>query len=69
MAERGIVTRVYYPLSLHLQRCFSDLGYKKGQFPESEKLNAEVLALPMFPELTADEQQQVVDAIAEFYRS
>lgn len=69
LAERGIVTRVYYPLSLHLQRCFADLGYRKGQFPVSEALNEQVLALPMFPELTADEQQQVVDSIAEFYRS
>ncbi|MDR3166100.1 MAG: DegT/DnrJ/EryC1/StrS family aminotransferase [Synergistaceae bacterium] len=69
MAERGITTRVYYPLALHLQPCFAYLGYGKGDFPAAEKLTEEVLALPMFPELTMPEQERVVSTIAEFYRS
>ncbi len=68
LAEQGIVTRVYYPLSLHMQPCFANAGYRKGDFPVSEKLCEEVLALPMFPELTADEQERVVLEIANFYK-
>jgi dTDP-4-amino-4,6-dideoxygalactose transaminase len=68
LAERGITTRVYYPLSLHLQPCFRYLGYKEGDFPVSEMLTREVLALPMFPELTPEEQEAVVAAMADFYR-
>jgi dTDP-4-amino-4,6-dideoxygalactose transaminase len=69
MSEKGIATRVYYPLALHLQPCFAYLGYKKGDFPVSEKLTGEALALPMFPELTLPEQERVADAMAEFYRA
>ena len=68
LAERGISSRVYYPLSLHLQRCFSFLGHKKGDFPVSERLSAETLALPVFPELTMEEQERVAEGIREFYR-
>jgi dTDP-4-amino-4,6-dideoxygalactose transaminase len=68
LAERGIVTRVYYPLSLHMQPCFASAGYKKGDMPAAETLCDEVLALPMFPELLAEEQETVVSAIAEFYK-
>ena len=67
LAERGVVTRVYYPLSLHLQHCFSYLGYKEGDFPVSEMLSEEVLALPIFPELLPEEQERVADEIAAFY--
>jgi len=67
LAEKGIASRVYYPLSLHLQKCFSFLGYEKGSFPVSESLTEEVLALPIFPELTMDEQEWAVSSIAEFY--
>ena len=67
LAERGVVTRVYYPLPLHLQHCFSYLGYKKGDFPVSEMLSDEVLALPIFPELLPEEQERVVEEIAAFY--
>ncbi|MDR3076234.1 MAG: DegT/DnrJ/EryC1/StrS family aminotransferase [Synergistaceae bacterium] len=67
LADKGVTTRVYYPLSLHMQPCFAYLGYKKGDFPVSERLTEEVLALPMFPELTMDEQERTVDAIAGFY--
>lgn len=68
LKSRGIGTEVYYPLPLHLQPVFAYLGYKEGDLPESERAAKEVLALPMFPELTRDENEQVVAAIAEFYR-
>lgn len=64
----GIASRVYYPLPLHLQKCFAFLGGKEGDCPESEKLAHECLALPIFPGLTMDEQIWVADSIAKFYR-
>ncbi len=67
LESRGIVTRVYYPLPLHLQHCFADLGYKEGDLPISEMLAGEVLALPIFPELLPEEQERVVEEIAAFY--
>jgi dTDP-4-amino-4,6-dideoxygalactose transaminase len=67
LKEKGIGTSVFYPLSLHEQECFSYLGYKQGDFPVSERAAREVLALPMFPELTAEQQDYVVAAIREFY--
>lgn len=67
LAERGITTRVYYPLPLHLQRCFANLGYKKDDFPVAEALADDVLALPMFPELLPEEQERIVSEIAGFY--
>lgn len=67
LAERRITTRVYYPLPLHLQHCFANLGYKKGDFPVAEALADDVLALPMFPELLPEEQERIVSEIAGFY--
>lgn len=67
LADRNIGSEVYYPIPIHLQPVFAYLGYREGDLPESERAAREVLALPMFPELTDDEQQWVVENIAEFY--
>ena len=68
LAERGIGTEVYYPLPLHLQACFKDLGHEAGDFPESERAAEEALAIPIYPELGEAAQRRVVDTIAAFYQ-
>jgi dTDP-4-amino-4,6-dideoxygalactose transaminase len=68
LAEKEISTEIYYPIPLHLQPCFEYLGYREGDLPQSELASKQVLALPMFPELTEDEQKWVVENIAEFYQ-
>jgi dTDP-4-amino-4,6-dideoxygalactose transaminase len=67
MADRRIGSEIYYPLPLHLQPVFSYLGLKEGDLPVAEQAARDVLALPMFPELTEGEIRRVVEAIAEFY--
>ena len=68
LKSKGIGSAIYYPVPLHLQPCFDYLGYKKGAFPESEKAAEEVISLPVYPELTRAQQDEVVDAVRDFYR-
>jgi len=67
LAQQKISTEVYYPIPLHLQPCFDYLGYREGDLPAAELASKQVLALPLFPELTEDEQKWVIENIAAFY--
>jgi dTDP-4-amino-4,6-dideoxygalactose transaminase len=68
LKQNGIGCAIYYPMPLHIQKCFEYLGYKKGDFPESEKAANEVLAIPIYPELTDEMKDCVVDAIVSFLK-
>ncbi len=68
LKEKQIGCDIYYPMPLHLQECFGDYGWKKGDYPESEKASEDILAIPIYPELTTDMQQVVVDTIHSFYK-
>lgn len=67
LAERDIQTGIHYPIPVHLQTCFSALGYKEGDFPQTEQAAKEVLSLPLFPEMTDEQQDQVVAALLEWH--
>jgi dTDP-4-amino-4,6-dideoxygalactose transaminase len=68
LKAKGVMTAIYYPVPLHLQECFRGLGYRKGDFPQSEKAAAEVLSLPVYPELAAEQKDYVIDCLKKFYR-
>ena len=67
LLDKGIGTEIYYPVPLHLQECFSNLGYSSGSFPVSEEAAKKTLALPIYPELTPDQQAYVVDTVHEYF--
>jgi dTDP-4-amino-4,6-dideoxygalactose transaminase len=67
LKAKGVGHAVYYPLPLHLQQCFAYLGYKEGAFPESERASKEVLSLPIYPELTVAQRDEVVRAVRGFF--
>jgi dTDP-4-amino-4,6-dideoxygalactose transaminase len=69
LRERDVETEIYYPLPLHVQECFHDLGYREGDFPQAESAARTALALPIYAELTEPQQRYVVSQIAEFYAS
>jgi dTDP-4-amino-4,6-dideoxygalactose transaminase len=68
LAKKGIGSGVYYPLPMHLQPCYKHLGYKKGDFPVTERVAARVLSLPMYPELSRPQKERVIDAVREFFK-
>jgi dTDP-4-amino-4,6-dideoxygalactose transaminase len=69
LTEMGIGNEVYYPVPLHQQECFRELGYATGSLPETETASAEILHLPIYPELTESEQDTVIEGIKRFYAS
>lgn len=69
LAGQGISTAIYYPIPLHLQNCFHDLGHQPGDFPEAEKAAQEVLAIPIHPALTEEIQEKIVSQVAGFYQA
>jgi dTDP-4-amino-4,6-dideoxygalactose transaminase len=69
LSENGIGIGLHYPIPLHLQKAYVDLGYDEGDFPITEKVASEILSLPMYPQISTDQQQYVATKIKEFYSS
>jgi dTDP-4-amino-4,6-dideoxygalactose transaminase len=67
LRERGIGCEIYYPLPMHLQECFEPLGYRQGDLPESERAAKEVLAIPVYSDLTEQMKEYASQTVAEFY--
>jgi dTDP-4-amino-4,6-dideoxygalactose transaminase len=68
LSQQGVGNKIYYPVPLHLQECYQELGYRKGQLPESEKAAKEVLSLPIYSELTSEQIAYVVETIKGFFQ-
>jgi dTDP-4-amino-4,6-dideoxygalactose transaminase len=69
LAAAGIGTGIHYPIPLHLQSAYRDLGYELGDFPVSERIAAEILSLPMFPQLQLDQQRRVAQTLTDLLSS
>jgi dTDP-4-amino-4,6-dideoxygalactose transaminase len=69
LKSAGVSSEVYYPVPMHLQECFAELGHRVGDFPNAEAAARDTLAVPIFPELTHDEIDYVCDRIVEYFRS
>ncbi|ACB53934.1 DegT/DnrJ/EryC1/StrS aminotransferase family protein [Crocosphaera subtropica ATCC 51142] len=68
LQEQGIISMIYYPIPLHLQKVYQNLGYQRGDFPVTEQAAQEVLSLPMFPDLSPEEQERIAYALKDFCR-
>ena len=66
--DNGVPTAIHYPVPLHLQEAFSDLDYREGDFPVSERVSKGILSLPMSPFIAQDEQDYVIEKVREFYK-
>jgi dTDP-4-amino-4,6-dideoxygalactose transaminase len=66
MADAGIGTGIHYPIPLHLQKAYENLNYKKGDFPVTERVAAEIVSLPMFPQLSESQRNEVANKVLEF---
>ena len=66
LGDKGVATGLHYPMPLHLQKAYAHMGYKKGDFPVTEKVAERLLSLPMFPELTREQMDYVVDCIKAY---
>jgi dTDP-4-amino-4,6-dideoxygalactose transaminase len=69
LKNAGIGTGIHYPIPLHLQKAYKSLNYRVGDFPVAEKAAAEIVSLPMFPQLTAEQQARVVEETAQFVQT
>ena len=69
LKTKGIASEIYYPIPLHLQDCFTDMGYTSGDFPQSERASKETLAVPIYPELTETMIARVVETIDHFLKT